>query len=41
MKEPKFLDSSGWHVSLALPYMVKAERGKWVDGWPGSKRSPA
>lgn len=24
MKEPKFLDSSGWHVSLVLPYMVTA-----------------
>lgn len=24
MKEPKFLDSSAWHVSLVLPYMVTA-----------------
>lgn len=34
MKEPKFLDSSGWHVSLVLPYMVTARgaRGRWVSG---------
>lgn len=39
MKEPKLLDSSGWHVSLAL--YGHSERDKWVDGCQGTMRSPA
>lgn len=37
MKEPKFLDSLGWLVSLALPYM--ATNGK-MGVSPGSTKSP-